>query len=399
VVQPGFQFLSLAVALLWGIALLWFLLKGRHQPTLNLISDTSEALGKVSVIVPARNEANRVLVECIESLLAQNYPDFEVIVVDDRSTDGTLGILESISVEHNQNRLKIVQGRDLPEDWLGKPHALQQGLDVSSGEIILTTDSDIVFHRDALLTSVAYLNSKRLDVLSLVPRLQLETFWERVFMPVFGWFCLIAMPLEKVNDPNKKETIGVGNFFLLRRAALDVIGGFAAVKRDVAEDLRLAELVKEKRLSLMVETAPDLISTRMYYGLDEIWDGFTKNLFSALKFSTVKGLFGAISIFVFGFLPILLVGVTLIMGNPLASTLFAISYLIQVSIFSAIIKSIEQNPIYSLFIPLGFGVYALILLNSMFRILSGKGVTWKGRNIYEKGGMKPPTDPNGRRSI
>ena len=248
----------------------------------------------VSVIVPARDEAGRVLTQSIGSLLDQNYQCLEVIVVDDRSTDDTLKILQEISLSKNGDRLRIVEGRELPPDWLGKPHALQQGYEVAIGELILTTDADIIFHPDAIRTAVSYISDNEIDVLSLVPRLELKTFWEKVFMPVFGWFCLLAMPLYKVNDPKSKETIGVGNFFLLDRNSIETIGGFAAVKSDVAEDLRLAELVKQKGLRLRVETAPDLIWTRMYSGVGEIWDGFTKNLFSALKFSVAKG-FGGVA--------------------------------------------------------------------------------------------------------
>lgn len=382
--------LAVSFTALWAVGLIWFFLKGRIQPTLSLMKSSDMPERTVSVIVPARDEAGRVLTQSIGSLLDQNYQSLEVIVVDDRSTDDTLKILTEISRSKNGDRLRIVEGRELPADWLGKPHALQQGYEVASGELILTTDADIIFHPDAIRTAVSYISDSEIDVLSLVPRLELKTFWEKVFMPVFGWFCLLAMPLYKVNDPESKETIGVGNFFLLDRKSIETIGGFAAVRSDVAEDLRLAELVKQNGLRLRVETAPDLIWTRMYSGIGEIWDGFTKNLFSALKFSVAKGLGGVVSIFMFGCLPIMLVILFAITGNQDASLVSAIGYFFQVIIFAAILKNIEQNPIYALFIPAGFALYAAILLNSMLKIISGKGVSWKGREIYEKGGIKPP---------
>lgn len=384
---------ALSVTFLWAAGAAWFLFKGRNQPTLNLCPDVvPQPTERVSIIVPIRNEGHRVLRESVSSLLNQNYDDFEIVAVDDRSTDDSLQILRELSNGTLGHRLKIVEGRALPIDWLGKPHALHQGSEIATGVLILTTDADILFHPDALKTAVSYMKSKELDVLSLVPRLRLQTFWEKVFMPVFGWFCLLAMPLYKVNDPKRKETIGVGNFFLLSRKALEVVGGFEAIKNDVAEDLRLAELVKKKGLRLRVETAPDLISTRMYSGLEEIWEGFSKNLFSALKFSFPKGVAGALSILVFGCLPFFLSMTMFLLGYPVAGFLLGLSYLMQVLIFSMIILNIEENPVYSIFIPLGFGLYALILMNSVYRIVSGKGVSWKGRSIYEKGGMKPPRD-------
>lgn len=382
--------LALSVTSLWVAGAVWFFIKGRNQPTLNLRPEAQSPTEKVSIIVPVRNEGHRVLRESITSLLNQNYDDFEVVTVDDRSTDNSRQILREISNKPFGHRMRIVEGLSLPIDWLGKPHALHQGFEVATGTLILTTDADILFHPDALKTAVSHMKRNELDVLSLVPRLRLESFWEKIFMPVFGWFCLLAMPLYKVNDPKRKETIGVGNFFLLSRKALEVVGGFESIKNDVAEDLRLAELVKQKSLRLRVETAPDLISTRMYSGLEEIWEGFSKNLFSALKFSLPKGVAGAASIFVFGCLPLFLSLAMFLLGHPIAGILFGLSYLMQVVIFSMIILNIEQNPVYSVFIPLGFGLYALILMNSVYRIVSGKGVNWKGRSIYEKGGMKPP---------
>lgn len=382
--------LALSVTSLWIAGAVWFFLKGRNQPTLSLRPEAQSPIEKVSILVPVRNEGHRVLRESITSLLNQNYNDFEVVTVDDRSTDNSLQILRDLSNGPSGHRLRIVEGLSLPIDWLGKPHALHQGDEVATGTLILTTDADILFHPDALKRAVSHMKTNELDVLSLVPRLRLVSFWEKVFMPVFGWFCLLAMPLYKVNDPKRKETIGVGNFFLLSRKALEVVGGFESIKNDVAEDLRLAELAKQQGLRLRVETAPDLISTRMYSGLEEIWEGFSKNLFSALKFSLPKGIAGAASILVFGCLPFFLSLTMFLVEHPIAGFLFGLSYLIQVAIFSMIILNIEENPIYSIFIPLGFGLYALILMNSVYRIVSGKGVSWKGRSIYEKGGMKPP---------
>jgi chlorobactene glucosyltransferase len=379
-----------SVAAIWGAGFAWFFVKGRTQPTLSLRRSSEMPTQKVSVIVPARNEADRVLKKSIASLLEQNYDVLEVIVVDDRSTDETLQLLKELSDSRCGGRLTIVEGRDLPNDWLGKPHALQQGYEVATGELILTTDADIIFNPDAIRTAVSYMSENNIDALSLVPRLELETFWERVFMPVFGWFCLLAMPLYRVNDPNRKETIGVGNFFLLSRDSIETIGGFGAVKSDVAEDLRLAELVKQNGLRLRVETAPELIWTRMYSGVGEIWEGFTKNLFSALKFSVLKGIAGVASIFLFGCMPLVMSILYALSGEIQTATAWLLGYLFQVAIFIAIVKNIEQNPVYAFFIPAGFALYAAILLNSMLKIISGKGVTWKGRDIYEKGGIKPP---------
>ena len=388
----GLIILGAAVASLWAGGIIWVLYTRSRQPRLQPISKDSERMPRVSVIVPARNEAGRILEKSVGSMVAQDYPAFEVIAVNDRSTDQTGNILRSMSAAIPEGRLRVIDGREPAAGWLGKPNALQQGLEASDGEWVLTTDADIVFDPLAVRSAVALGEAGGYDAVTLVPRLDLESFWEKVFMPVFGWFCLLAMPLHRVNDPSRSESIGVGNFFMVRRSVLDEIGGFEPIKSDVAEDLRLAEVLKKGGFRLRIETAPDLIRTRMYSGLAEIWSGFTKNLFSALKFSVAKGVASFIAIIAFGVLPLGTGSALLISGENIAGGLFMLAFLLQTAAFVLILKGIEQNPLYAFLMPLGFFVYALILLNSMLRIISGKGVTWKGRSIYEEGGIVPPKE-------
>lgn len=381
--------LTAAVAALWLTGLIWLLIAYRRQPVL-ASTEAAHSDASVTVIVPARNEGKRILTRSVSSMLIQRHRNIQVVVVDDRSTDETGDILENLKKETESSRLTIVIGKELPEGWLGKPHALEQGLQVANGEWILTTDADIVFAPEAVGTAVSHAETNGYDALTLVPRLDLESFWERVFMPVFGWFCLLAMPLHRVNDPRRPESLGVGNFFLVRRSVLEKLGGFSSIRADVAEDLRLAEIIKGEGFRLRIETAPDLIRTRMYAGLSEMWSGFTKNLFSALKFSVVKGAAAFVTIIGFGVLPVVAFPMLFLAGFESAAAFCFTAYLIQILAFAVILKNIEQNPIYAVFIPLGFLIYGLILLNSMLRILSGKGVMWKGRSIYQSGGIVPP---------
>lgn len=377
------------IAALWAAGLCWLIVTYRKQPVLEPMTE-GEVESRVSIIVPARNEGLRILQKSIGSMLDQDHPILEVIAVNDRSTDNTLEILQGIQNGNGGNRLRIVDGTDLPEGWLGKPYALEQGFRVSKGDWILTTDADIVLSPKAVRTAVRYAELNGYDALTLVPRLDLESFWERVFMPVFGWFCLLAMPLDRVNDPKRSESLGVGNFFLLRRTALEQLGGFSSIKSDVAEDLKLAEIVKKTGLGLRIETAPELLRTRMYSGLGEIWAGFTKNLFSALKFSIVIGTLAFLSILAFGVMPVIATPILFTYGFQLAAGFALLAYLMQTLAFVIILRNIEQNPMYAVLMPLGFFVYGLILLNSMIKIVTGKGVTWKGRAIYESGGVVPP---------
>ncbi|MGH9901792.1 MAG: glycosyltransferase family 2 protein, partial [Pyrinomonadaceae bacterium] len=220
------------VAVLGWLAGAFLTLRGlyRQRPLAPVAGEdlTGEDAPFVSVLVPARNEEHRVLEPAIHSMLAQDYGRFEVVAVNDRSTDATGPILRSLALR--DGRLRVIDGVEPPAGWLGKPHALQQALDAARGEWVLATDADVLFERRALRTAVAHALRGRYDAVTLLPHVDCLSFWERIFMPVFGWFMLLKMPLERVNDPRRREALGVGGFFLMRRGVLEGIGGYHAVR-------------------------------------------------------------------------------------------------------------------------------------------------------------------------
>lgn len=384
----------------WSIAVLWFAALARTWFSLRKLKpldaiEGAESPSKplVSIIVPARNEAGRVLEKSIGSMLSQTYENFEIIVLDDRSTDKTREIVEKVFAENsetgNAKSKIIVGGAEPPDGWLGKPFALEQALTRARGEWILTADADIVFAPETLGTVVDYVQANHYDALTLAPKIIFGSFWETLFMPTFAWFCLLAMPLHLANDARRKESIGFGNFFLFRRSALGEIGGFEAVKAEVAEDLKLAEMLKEKGFNLRADFAPNLIETRMYAGFAEIWRGFTKNLFSGMKFSLPKTIFSLFSIFAFGVLPAPAMVFALISGRVELFAPLALIYFLQTAVFVFVQKKWFGNPVFASLTPLGLLMFLSILANSTVKVLSGKGVEWKGRAIYERGGVKP----------
>jgi chlorobactene glucosyltransferase len=350
----------------------------------------------VSVLVPARNEEGRVLAACIRSILAQDYGRFEAVAVNDRSTDATGAILNAIAKA--DERLRVVNGEELPTGWLGKPYALQQALERAQGEWILATDADMIFSEQAVRTAIELAVAENYDAVTLVPRIECVSFWERVFMPTFGWFIVMAIPIERINDPSRREAVGVGGFFLIRRDWLRKVGEYAAVRAEVAEDLRMAELLKEKGARFRVEYAPDLMRTRMQTNLREIWEGFTKNLFAGVKFNLLQAV-GAGAVITVGAIAPLIVVLTcataLLMGaegewlRVLAPMLLA--WLIQVFI-AAVANRHGDIPLrYAFTVPLGYALFTAILINSAIRIATGSGVTWKGRKLYERAGsVRPP---------
>ena len=196
----------------------------------------------VSILVPARNEEGRVLTQSIRSILEQDYGRFEVIAVNDRSTDATGPMLRAIA--KSDERLRVIDGAETPAGWLGKPFAMQQALNNARGEWVLATDADMIFDKAALRTAVAYALEHGVDALTFIPLFEAHSFWERVMMPTWAWVTLVYMLVYRVDDPRSESAVGLGGFFLMRRAVLERVGGYQALRNEVMEDMRLADRLK-----------------------------------------------------------------------------------------------------------------------------------------------------------
>lgn len=378
----------------WVFAALSTLRALAHQKPLVRLDDSELKRADaplVSIIVPCRNEAGRVLRASIGSMLAQDYGNFEIIAVNDRSTDETGDVLRALAAA--EARLQVVEGEEPPPGWIGKPYALEQARRRTRGEWVLATDADMIFAPEALREAVAHARKNGYDALSFVPRVDCLTFWERLFMPVFGWAVMMRLPLDRVNDSRRKEAIAAGGFFLLRREALERVGGYNAVRAEVAEDLRLAELLKRGGARFRLEYAPHLVRTRMQTNLRGIWEGFSKNLFAGVGFRPFWGAFNVLLVYLLAVAPALVtIVVPLLIGINGAWraiwVAFGGAWLIQTMIFVCVNRFSGIPTIYAPAAPLGFALFGAILLNSTLRIASGRGVTWKGRKLYA--GITPP---------
>lgn len=404
----SFYYLSLVVA--WATVGLWFvgafvtmqgIRRQRPLPPAGIAEGGMADLPFVSVLVPARNEAGRVLAASISSMLRQDYARFEVIVTNDRSTDSTGDVLRALENKHD--KLRIVDGAELLAGWLGKPHAMQQAYKHAAGEWLLATDADVIFDPRAVRTAVRHAVAGGYDALTFIPHIECVTFWERVFIPTFGWFMLISRPVARVNDQQRPEALGIGGFFLIHRRWLERVGAWEAVRAEVAEDLRLAEMLKAAGARFRVEYAPTLVCTRMQTNLREIWEGFTKNLFAGANFQAWSALAGSVSVLLFSVAPVLLLAVCLVLtltrGEEVwfaLSVPLALIYAAQILVFIIVDRACRVPAHYALFAPLGHLLFVLILFNSAIKILTGRGVTWKGRIIYDSAGVRPPRESESR---
>ncbi len=274
----------------WFIAAVWaggayriprFLRDGMLADRAGSMSDP-EAWPKVSVVVPARDEEDRIE-ETLRSLARMDYPDFEVIAVDDRSSDGTGAIMDRVAAE--ERRVETVHIRTLPEEWLGKCHAMHTGAQRATGDLLLFTDGDVVFAPDTLRLAVRYLAARRLDHLALMPGMIPGGYWEDAFKVYFAMIFLWGLKAWAVDSPSKDLYVGIGAFNLVRRAAYEGIGGHEALRLEVADDLMLGKRIKQAGYRQGVLFATSHLGLRWLEGVRGIVLGLEKNGFAAIGYS------------------------------------------------------------------------------------------------------------------
>lgn len=240
---------------------------------------------RVSILVPARNEA-RVIEHCVMSLLAQDYTDFDVLVLNDGSTDCTGEILRRLAAA--DGRLRVLEGEPLPAGWIGKHWACQQLLEQADGEYVLFVDADTWHHESAVRNGVSAMLVWNLDLLSAIPREIVGTFGEllTVPMPVWSFFALLPMWLA-FHTRTPMLASAIGQFMMFRTSSLRKIGAFERIRSNVVDDLSLARLVKASRMRWRLADGTNRISCRMYNGLHESVQGFSKNLYAVFYHNPV----------------------------------------------------------------------------------------------------------------
>ena len=378
-----------------GIAIIFWL---HNQYHLDIIVESlpstslreKGAVPLISVCIPARNEA-RNIGRCVGAVLAQDYPNFEVIVLDDRSTDSTPEILRGFEVQ--DDRLKIIHGVDLPAGWAGKPHALYQTAKVASGEWLCFIDADTFLAPQALSATYAKALKTRADMLTLMTFQILGSFWEKTVMPLVMTALSVGFSPRKVNDPSTRDAIANGQFIFIRRTVYDAIGGHERVRDQIVEDKAISEQVKWNGYRLVVADGMQVASTRMYTSLPEMWEGWTKNIYlglsdqpSLLLLEAVGATLAVIAAVALPAWPLLGLGWWLNGGGWQATAVMAESALLWAYLLRVRARAAQKMRIsgwWALSTPLGAGVFAAMMLTSAWKVLSGQGVTWKGR-VYSK---------------
>ena len=238
---------------------------------------------KISVVVAAKDEAENIE-QCVRTMLGQDYPHFEIIVCNDRSTDDTAAIVERIAAE--DSRLRLINIQSLPEGWCGKSHAMQKGIAASSGPWICMIDADCrQTSNRTLSTAIQHAVDNRIDLLSVLPTLEMRGFWEAAVQPVCSGMLMIWYDPADVNNPDKPQAYANGAFMLIRRSAYEAIGTHEAIRDRLTEDMNMAALVKHSGLNLKVIRNSGLYQVRMYSSLKGMVRGWSRIFFGT--FSTI----------------------------------------------------------------------------------------------------------------
>jgi len=340
----------------------------------------AKAFPRVSVLVPARNEA-RNIEACVRSLLSQDYPDFEIIVLDDHSTDGTRLALARLEAEGGVLRLRVLEGRPLPEGWLGKHWACHQLYQAATGDLLLFTDADTRHRSNMLRDSVAALFAERADLVTAFPREEVVTWGERLLVPVISFGIFTFLPVRLIQKLRWAGlSITIGQFMLFRRAAFEAVGGYEAVRSQVVDDVCLGRLIIAHGFRWQMLDGTEHVTCRMYRGFSDAVEGFSKNVFAVFDYR------------IFPFLSALLIVGTAFLEPPLAlfsrwmnvplmafpPTYATVAVIQAFMLWQIAYRRFKFPASLVFFYPLSLALFILIALRSMALSLTGNA-TWKDR--------------------
>ena len=380
------------IAILWSLP--WIVpplvtyFRLRHSRSLDDESDVPLAEPPlVSVIIPARNEAHNIS-RCIKSILSTSYPNLEVIVIDDSSTDGTADVARRAA--EGDPRARVVTNAALPEGWFGKQWACAAGAKIARGSVLQFTDADTVHGADLVTRSINAMRRNRAQLFSVAGRQELGGFWEKVIQPqVFTILSMRYGGTESVTKATRvSDKIANGQCIFVTHDSYNSIGGHASVRTSVAEDLMLAQKFFAARKRVVLMLGIDQLSTRMYASLGEIITGWRKNVFAGGLDSVPFGKIGRTLFPLVLLLPPILqlfpvVGLIAALGtaHPVVLLWTQISVAATLLWWIVVYVRIGENPLYALAYPLGALVLLYIFVTAVIR---GRRVTWKGRTYISE---------------
>lgn len=324
----------------------------------------------ISVLIPARNEEKNIEI-CLNYLVAQDYNNSEILVLDDHSTDKTGKIVESYQENHKQ--IKLINGKDLPEGWLGKNWACHQLANEARGDYFLFLDADVQIAKETISSVLSEMNKSNVKMISVFSTQIIRSFGEWLIVPLMNWLLLAFLPLKLVYSSSNKSFVAAnGQFVFWERNTYFDIGGHQAVKDKVVEDMEFARICKSKNIKIKTMLGGDLIFCNMYNGLSDAIKGFSKNFYPGFSIN-----FFIFFLMITFFLVIFFLPVVFVFFNYLF--LFPLLLIIIIRIFVSLIS--KQNIFYNIILhPLQMLFMFFIGINSVINSKTGN-IEWKGRRF------------------
>jgi Glycosyl transferase family 2 len=360
------------IAFLWALQLAEI---ARGIPSLPHVKDITPAKGsnlpKVSVLVAARDEAKK-LPAALASFLALDYPNYEVVTVNDRSQDATQKILETAAREHAN--LKTVRIDTLPVGWLGKPHALQQAYEHSTGEWLVFTDADVYFAPDVLRRAIALTREHNWDHLTLLGRAEMFRFFEKIAMTFFGFGFVIGTKPWQAHNRKSRGYLGVGAFQMVRRSSYQTMGTHRRLRMEVIDDMKLGKLVKEAGFSSGAARAGESVRVHWHDGVRNIVLGTTKNFFATSGFSVPRTLLRMCGLLLMCVFPVC----ALPFARGWALAFDAVAIALPMIAHAQAAREFGASRLWGLSLPLGALIFVWMLGRSMVVTLRRGGIEWRG---------------------
>ncbi|MGO9569095.1 MAG: glycosyltransferase [Desulfomonilaceae bacterium] len=376
-----FVFLVLLELLHMNLLLVWVLKREPHL-TDRISGTVPNPLPLVTVIISAKDE-ERHIEEAARSILASDHSSIQLILVDDRSTDRTLEIIEDLA--RQDQRITVLSVQELPQGWTGKTHAVFLGTNHASGEILLFSDADTVFRPDAISRALRFFLANDLDMISLIPGFTDRGFLEDAIHPHLALGLSYFYPLTDVNDSTKPAAMASGCFIMINKPAYLKVGTWETFKSQLTEDVALAKAVKAKGLKMGLMRGEDMVRTRPFKTLSEVCSFWERTYYGALERSIPK-----MARLVFNYFSLALVtlffvfsGVILLAGrvSPPIDALFIMSTLAMAAVivpYSVFLRLEHGNRLYGLMAPVGIFVGAWVAVNTLGTVVMNKGIQWRG---------------------
>lgn len=375
-------------AILVSVSITWILLirsmwiSFRDSPYLDKFTEKSHQKPKVSIILPARNE-EEFITKCLDSLVDQDYENYEIIAIDDRSEDRTGQIISSFAQKNS--KIIHVTAEPKPENWMGKNWACFEGFKRSAGELLLFTDADTKHSKKMVSLSVSHLLSENLDALTVIPKMLCLDFWTRVTLPMLSTFLHTRFSALRVNDPSKKTGYFFGSFFIIKRKAYESVGTHEGVKGELVEDGALGKKVKESGFKMKMVRAEHLLEAVWARDLPTLWHAL-KRLVIPLYLQNKKmavGIFFAVLFLLFMPFPILTYAASFANSGTSFSLLFSISVITAGLLYIAAIleakKGLGLGLVHALLGPIGSFMIVVGFASGILQVKSNKALMWRGR--------------------